>query len=555
MVVQARAWLAAYDRTSLRPDVVAGITLAAYLLPAGIGDASLAGLPPQAGLYSCLFGGLVFWIFCSSRQTVITVTSALSMLVGATLGGMAGGDPARMAALAACTALMVGVISVIGYAIRAGTAVNFFSETVLVGFKCGLGFYLASTQLPKLFGFAGSHGDFWQNMGHFFHTLDKTNTTSLTLGVAALAMLAAGKKLFAHRPVSLFVLIGSIASAGIFGLAQRGVALLGPVPQGLPLPALPIVSRADITALVPLSLACFLIAAVETSAIGRMFADKHGYRLNATQEFLAIGGANLMAGLGGGFPVSGGSSQSLVNESSGARTPLSGLVAALITLLVVLFLTGLLHDLPQPVLAAIVLMAVTGLIDVKKLREIWHFSRTEFAVATATFLGVLGAGLLDGVLIGVAISIFLVINRAAHPQVIEVGRVPGTSYFANLTRHPENTRVPGALIVRPEGALLYFNVDHVRDHLSQVVAACPEPPRLVVLLLSNVPFVDLAGAEALVKLHATLAGRGIPLRFAEARSGVRDALRRVSPDIPPELIVANQTVFDVLQAAHVDPAA
>jgi len=262
-----------------------------------------------------------------------------------------------------------------------------------------------------------------------------------------------------------------------------------------------------------------------------------------------------MAGLGGGFPVSGGSSQSLVNESSGARTPLSGLVAALITLLVVLFLTGLLHDLPQPVLAAIVLMAVTGLIDVKKLREIWHFSRTEFAVATATFLGVLGAGLLDGVLIGVAISIFLVINRAAHPQVIEVGRVPGTSYFANLTRHPENTRVPGALIVRPEGALLYFNVDHVRDHLSQVVAACPEPPRLVVLLLSNVPFVDLAGAEALVKLHATLAGRGIPLRFAEARSGVRDALRRVSPDIPPELIVANQTVFDVLQAAHVDPAA
>jgi high affinity sulfate transporter 1 len=555
MIVQARAWLAAYDRTSLRPDIVAGITLAAYLLPAAIGDASLAGLPPQAGLYSCMCAGLVFWIFCSSRQTVVSVTSALSMLVGATLGGMAGGDPSRMLVLAACTALMVAAIAFVGYAIRAGTAVNFFSETVMVGFKCGLAFYLASTQLPKLFGFSGSHGDFWQNMGHFLHNLDKTNATSLTLGLTALALLAAGKALFANRPVALFVLIGSIASAGIFGLAQRGVALLGPVPQGLPLPSLPIVSRHDINELLPLSLACFLIAAVETSAIGRMFAAKYGYRLDATQEFLAIGSANLMSGLAGGFPVSGGSSQSLVNETAGARTPMSGLVAALITLFVVLFLTGLLHDLPQPALAAIVLMAVSGLIDVKKLREIWHFSRVDFAVAMATVLGVLGAGLLDGVLIGVAISILLLINRAAHPHVIEVGRVPATSYFADLTRHPENTRVPGVLVVRPEGSIVYFNVDHVRDRLTELVTGCSEPPRLVVLLLSNVPFVDLSGAEALLKLHSTLASRGILLRFAEARSAVRDALRRASANVPDELIAANQTVFDVLRAAHMDPAA
>ena len=170
---------------------MAGITLAAYLLPAAIGDASLAGLPPQAGLYACLFGGLVFWLFCSSRQTAVTVTSAISLLVGATLGEMSGGDPARQAALAACTALMVAALAFVAYAARAGTIVNFFSETVLVGFKCGVALFLASTQLPKLFGFSGSHGDFWERMGHFLRGLGGTNPTSLALGVAALVAAAA----------------------------------------------------------------------------------------------------------------------------------------------------------------------------------------------------------------------------------------------------------------------------------------------------------------------------------------------------------------------------
>src|SRR6476661_4322037 len=190
MVIQARSWLASYDGTWLRSDVVAGVTLAAYVLPAAIGDASLAGLPPQAGLYACLFGGLVFWLFCSSRQTVVCVTSAISLLVGATLGEMSGGDPARQATLAACTALMVAALAFAAYAARAGTIVNFFSETVLVGFKCGVAFFLASTQLPKLFGFSGSHGgDFWDRMGHFLRGLGGTNPTSLMLGLAALAVL------------------------------------------------------------------------------------------------------------------------------------------------------------------------------------------------------------------------------------------------------------------------------------------------------------------------------------------------------------------------------
>src|SRR3954471_16849728 len=180
--IPALDWLRRYELRWLRPDLAAGITLAAYLLPAGLGDASLAGLPPQAGLYACLFSGLVFWLFCSSRQTAIAVTSAISLLVGATLADLGNGDPARVAALAACTALIVAALALIAYAAKAGAVVNFFSETVLVGFKCAVALFLASTQLPKLFGFSGSHGDFWERIAHFFRDLPNTRPASLELG-------------------------------------------------------------------------------------------------------------------------------------------------------------------------------------------------------------------------------------------------------------------------------------------------------------------------------------------------------------------------------------
>jgi len=544
----AAAWLRTYDRTSFKGDTAAGLTLAAYLLPSAIGDASLAGLPPEAGLYSVLFGGLVFWMFCSSRRTALSITSAISLLVGATLGGISGGDPARHATLAACTALIVALLAFAAYAVRAGAIVNFFSETVLAGFKCGVAFFLASTQLPKLFGFSGSHGDFWERMGHFLRSLGQTNPTSLALGLAALAALVLGKTVLKHRPVALFVVIISIVAARLLHVDARGVALLGEVPRGLPLPALPVVSREDVNTIMPLAMACFVLAAVETTAIGRMFGAKHGDRLDATQEFLAIGSANLLAGLGRGFPVSGGMSQSLVNESAGARTPLSGLVAALITLVVVLFFTGLLRHLPQPVLAAIVLVAVTGLVQVETLRHIWRFSRAEFAVAMVAVLGVLGSGLLNGVLFGVALSLLLLVGRASRPRIAEVGRVPGTSYFADLKRHPENMRVPEVLVLRTEGSLLYFNVDHVRDRTLALLNERTEPTRLVVFFMGNVPYVDLAGAELLVDLRSTLAGRGIELRLAEVHGEVREAMGRLGGGHAAGFADANQTVDDVLSA-------
>src|SRR5436305_4283255 len=359
-------WLRHYERGWFRPDIAAGVTLAAYLLPSALADASLAGLPVQAGLYAVLFSGLVFWIFCSSRHTAVSVTSAISLLIGSSLGEIASGDTNRLVALASCAALLTAATAFIAWLIRAGAIVKFISETVMLGFKAGVALWLISTQLPKFCGFKGAHGNFWHRIADFIRHVGETNVPSVVLGLAALALLILGKRFLPNRPVALFIVIGGIAATSLMNLGSYGIKLLGEVPRGLPLPTLPTVSWDELTELLPLALACFLLAAVETAAIGRMFADKHGYRLDSNQELLALAGANLAAGLGQGFPVSGGMSQSLVNESAGARTPLSTLISSILLLLVAVFFSHTLRNLPQPILAAVVLLAVAGLFKVRE---------------------------------------------------------------------------------------------------------------------------------------------------------------------------------------------
>jgi SulP family sulfate permease len=551
-VIPALGWLRDYQPSWFRSDLVAGITLAAYLMPAGIGDASLAGLPPAAGLYACLFSGLVFWLFTSSRQTTVTVTSAISLLVGSTLGPMAAGDPARHAALAATTAVMVAALALLARLFRAGVIVNFISESVLIGFKCGVALYLASSQLPKLCGLSGAHGDFWEKMSHFIHNVGQTNPASIAVGGGALALLLLGKKFLPNKPTALFVVIAGLCVGAQFDLAAHGVKLLGQVPQGLPSLGLHGLERSDVNQLLPLAMACFLLGAVETAAIGRMFARKHNYRLNCDQEFLALAGANLMAGLGQGFPTSGGMSQSLVNESGGARTPLSGFISSLLILLVILFLSNLLRFLPQPVLAAIVLVAVTGLFKWSALKQIWNFSRAEFSVAATALLGVLGSGLLMGVLIGAILSLLLLLHRSMYPHSTELGRVPGTDYFADAIRHPVNQRLPESFIFRSDGAILYFNAEYVRDRFFELLDARAAEVRLAVFHLGTVPAIDLAGAELLTEIRETLQERGIGFRLSEAHSGVRETLRRAGFEKFYGPIVPDQTVSTVL-AQYIPP--
>jgi sulfate permease, SulP family len=522
--VPAFQWLRAYNLDWLRGDVMAAITLAAYLLPAALGDASLASLPPEAGLYACLFGGLVFWLFCSSRHTTVTVTSAISLLIGASLGEVSNGDPSRFGALAAGTALLVALIALIAWLVKAGSIVNFISESVMTGFKCGVALFLASTQLPKLFGFKGEHGSFWLNSGYFFKHLNETNAAALGIGLTALAILILGKIFLKNKPVALFVVVGGIIASSALALDTRGVKLLGKIPEELAV-AWPAIQWSDLNELLPLALACFLLGAVETAAIGRMFTAKHGGRLDANQEFLALAAANLAASVGRGFPVSGGMSQSLVNEGGGARTPLSSALAAGFILLVVLRFSHLLSALPQPVLAAVVLVAVAGLFKADALKQLWHSDRTELVVAGAAIVGVLSSGLLRGVMIGAAISLVQLLRRASRPHVAFLGRIPGTRRFSDRERHPDNELIPGVLIFRPEASLIYFNIDHIRDSIADRVRAEAVPPTAVIVDLSAAPSVDLQSAHTLAGLADELGAEGIRVQAVEARSSVRERFR------------------------------
>jgi high affinity sulfate transporter 1 len=446
------------------------------------------------------------------------------MLVGTTVAGMADGDPARWAGIAALTALVVAVVGGLAWLLRLSGLVSFISETILIGFKAGAALTIALTQLPKLFGVAGGGDHFFERTWILLTQLQDTNIVVLALGIAALALLVLGNRLFPGRPVALFVVAMAILSVPVLDLAERGVAIVGEIPAGLPEFAWPSLRLRDVDGVIPLAAACFLLAYVEGVSAARALADSHGYKIDARQELLALGAANFAAAFSHGFPVAGGLSQSAVNDKAGAQTPLALVFASLAIAGCLMFFTGLLHDLPSVVLAAIVLVAVRGLINLPALTHLWRVSRFEFSIAMVAFAGVLLLGILKGVLLAVVASILVLLAAVARPHVAFLGRIPGTHRFTDLERHPENEIVPGVLIFRVEASLLYFNVDHVRNCVWARISE-NDSLRLVVCDLSNSPYVDVAGAAMLAELHKELSHRGIQLRIVEAHAKPRDLLR------------------------------
>jgi high affinity sulfate transporter 1 len=518
-------WLRSYQLPWLRHDIAGGVTLAAYAIPVSLAYATLAGLPPQYGIYCYLVAGPAYALFGSSRQLAIGPTSAISMLVGATLLGMAEGDPQRWAAIAALTALIFATVSVLAWLLKLSSLVNFISETILLGFKAGAALTIAMTQLPKLFGVKGGGEAFFERAWILGMQLGDTNLAVLGFGLAAIALLVAGEKLLPGRPVALAVVAMSIAALSFTPLAQMGFKLVGALPPGLPEFALPSLRPRDVDGIVPLALACFLLAYIEGVSAARALAQRHGYEIDARQELLALGAANLAASLGQGYPVAGGLSQSTVNDKAGARTPLALVFASLTIALCLLFLTGLLANLPNVVLAAIVLVAVKGLINIPELRRVWKLSRMEFWVAMVAFAGVLLLGILKGVLLAAIVSMLLLIRRAAQPHVARLGRVRGTDRYSDIERNPDNQLAPGILIVRVQSSILYFNAAHVRDCVRRYIHETGDALRLVVWDLSSSPYVDIAGARMLGELQRELAGRGAKLRLVDARATVRDLIR------------------------------
>lgn len=518
-------WLPSYQVRWLTSDVVAGVTLAAYAVPVALAYATLAGLPPQIGVYGYLLGGLGYALLGSSRHLAIGPTSAISLLVGASVATMAGGDPVFYAQIATLTGFMVALLCLLAWIFNLSTLTNFISETILLGFKAGAALSIAATQLPGLLGVPGGGAHFFERIYNVSFQLGSANMAVMAVGFSALLLLAFGERFLPGRPIALLVVVLSIVVAWAFDLSRFGVVTVGQLPAGLPSLGLPMLHPREIDGVLPLAAACLLLSYIESISAARAFAAKYDYPLDVRQELLGLGGANLAAALGHGYPVAGGLSQSAVNEKAGAKTPLALLFASATLALSLLFLTGLLRDLPKAVLAAIVLMAVTGLINIRELRRVWRVSRLEFQVAMAALVGVLLLGILKGVLLAAVASILLLLRRTANPHVAFLGRIPGTRRYSDLQRHPDNERIPGVVAFRTEAALLYFNVDNVlRDVLARVRQEGPDV-RLVVCDLSTSPYVDLAGASMLRKLQTELLQRGIRLGIAEAHAPVRDLLR------------------------------
>jgi SulP family sulfate permease len=519
-------WLAQYRAAWLPHDVIAGVTLAAYAIPVSLAYATLAGLPPQVGVYGYLLGGLGYALLGTSRQLAIGPTSAISLMIAGSVGAMAEGDAQRYAQIASLAGFAVAALCLIAWTLRLSVLVKLISNSILVGFKAGAGLTIAMTQLPSLFGTAGGGHNFFERLVLFATQLGQTHYLELAIGVIAIVLLALGECLLPGKPIALGVVALSIVVASVLGLPALGVAITGEIPAGLPTPQLPALRLRDVEGIVPLAAGCLLLAYIESISAARTFAAKHGYALDPRQEFLGIGAANLATALGHGYPVAGGLSQSAVNDKAGARAPLALVFASMALALCLLFLTGLLKNLPKAVLAAVVLTAVYGLLDFPALRRMWRVSRLDFYAAAVALGAVLLLGILEGILIAALASILMLLARVSRPHVAFLGRVPGTSSYSDLARHPENEAIPGVIAFRPEASLIYVNADAVMESvLNRLRTAVSSNTRLMVCDLSASPYLDLAGSRMLHELHSELTARGVGLRIVGAHGWARDLLR------------------------------
>ena len=519
-------WLGTYRLLWLPNDALAGVMLAAYAVPVSLAYAGLAGLPPQVGVYGYLLGGLGYALFGSSPHLAIGPTSAISLMLASTVAGMAGGDAARYAQIASLAAFTVAILCFLAWLLRLSVLVKLISDSVLVGFKAGAALTIAITQFPALIGTPGGGQNSFERLVALARQIGQVNYLTFAVGIAALLVLKTGDRLLPGKPIGLVVVALSILAANVFDLAAYGVATTGHIPPGLPTLHGPALRLRDVDGIFPLAAGCLLLAYIESVSAARALAAKHGYPIDVRQELLGIGAANFAAGLGHAYPVAGGLSQSVVNERAGARTQLSLVFASVTLAISLLFLTTLLDDLPKATLAAIVLAAVAGLIDIPALLRMWRVSRIDFYAAVTALGAVLVLGILQGILLAATASILLLLFRASRPHVAYLGRIPGTDRYSDLLRHAENEPLPGVIAFRPEASLIYVNADGVLESvMRRIHASDPSDVRLVVCDLSASPHIDLAGARMLHDLHDALSARGISLRVVGAHGFVRDLLR------------------------------
>jgi high affinity sulfate transporter 1 len=519
-------WLPHYNGSWLKWDLIAGVTLASFVLPESMAYATLAGLPPHYGIYCVLVGGFFFAMFTSSKHVAVGPTSSISLMVGSTVAILSGGDPQKWIAIAGLAALVVAILCVIAYVLKLSSLVNFISDSILLGFKAGAALSIMATQLPKLFGLEGGGHNFFSRVGHLIPQLPEMHWPVFLFGMAAMIILIAGDHFFPGKPVSLGVVIASILLMSFSGLVAMGFQITGEIPSGLPSLGRPSIKLSDVNGVIELAFACFLMGYIETVSAARTMALKNNYTVDPRQELLSLGAANLTTGLFSGYIVAGGLSQSTVNEKSGAKTPLSLAICSISLAVILLFFTNLLTNLPEVILAVIVLHAVMGLIKIKELKRIFQLSKMEFAIAMIALVGVLVFGILKGVIISVILSLIFLIRKASNPNVAILGRIGKSPSFSDIERHPSNVQISGLLILRVESSILYFNSDNIFQKILSISDQYPEGIKLLVLDLSSSPYVDVSGTKMLLQLVEHFSKKGVQCKIVEALSGVRDILRK-----------------------------
>ena len=517
------ALLAGRRGPGLRRDLVAGVVLAALLVPQGMGYAQLAGLPPITGLYATLIPLVAYFVLGPSRILIISPDSAVCPLVAAAIIPLAGADPDQRVALAGLLALVVGAIMLAGGLARFGFVTELLSMPVRVGYLAGIALTVIVSQLPKLFGFSVDAENFIGAVREFVTGLDETDETALAFGAGCLAVILGLRLISPKLPGVLIAVVGATALVALLGLSDE-LPIVGAVPSGLPELGWPDVALDDATVLLGAAVGIAFVSFADTSVLSRSYAARLHEPVDQNRELAALGAANLAAGVFQGFPVSSSGSRTAVVEDMGARSQLAGLAGALTLAVLLIAGTGLVHDMPLSALAAVVIVAVLGLFDVRAARRLYHWRRTEFALCLAAFAGVAVVGVLWGVGIAIALSLLNFIRRSWYPHDAVLGRVENLKGYHDTRRYPDATRIPGLVLYRFDAPLFFANTDSFAARVRELADA--DGTRWVVIAAEPITDIDATAGETLATLQADLESGGRTLAFAELKDPVRDVLRR-----------------------------
>jgi len=521
----ALAWMRRYSRADLRQDLPAGLTTAVMLIPQAMAYAMLAGLPPTVGLYASTLPLIVYAFMGSSRQLAVGPVAMDSLLVATALAPLATVGGPEYVAYAVTLALMVGVIQAALGLVRAGFLVNFLSQPVVGGFTSAAAIIIGLSQLKHLLGVDIPRSP--QAHKVVLAALERVGEVdlyTLALGVAAIVALVWMKKRVPKWPRALLVVAGSTLIVWAFGLDQGGVAIVADVPAGLPAPGLPRFDVETLQTLLPAALVISLIAFMEAISVAQALASRNRYAVDPNQEFVALGMANIAAGFFRGYPVTGGFSRSAVNDQAGARTGAAGLVTAAVVIITLLFLTELFFYLPKAALAAVIMTAVFGLIDLGKVRQLWAVDRADLTLLGLTFMSTLVLGIQTGIGIGVGASVLWFVIRATRPHTAILGRLPGTTAYRNVDRFSEVEKPPGTLVIRIDASFYFGNVSFLKQTFAKHLA----DPKIVDVVIdgSSINRLDSSADAALRELAVEFAERGIGLYFAGLKGPVRDTMQR-----------------------------